>query len=414
MNDKLLYTSIEQANEVLDFYEHFLLRSPYIMYIAVVEVNNKNRQGYGLEIGINKEGDGIVQIDYKITAIDAYLGKFDKNRVPALLPVPSEFYHRIRNYVQKEKDFPIDNQEIYSFIQINTSIIEIEKTSIPVKNEFTTSDNIKINPYSSFVKSTSNIHRESENISEYGSWFKYPYGSQPIISENKNKGTLGGIFKLLQYPNSLFGITNWHIFSGAKMNLGEDVFSPNEKSIGTLFWMAVDTYKEVAFIKFNEQTSCEILSRYKLKKWAITQPKIGMPVYQNGHGSYSGGNHDSQNTKHIHSTNTTIRIEYSSGQKIFKRQLLIENISTDGDSGALLITKENNKEKVTGLIFSLTNLRKRLNNGKLVRYSVANNINFIFNTPFCQKQEVFNVIQNDIVTTTLIDYFRLDNFKLLN
>ncbi|WP_106792346.1 hypothetical protein [Aquimarina sp. Aq78] len=412
MNDNLLYTSIEQANEVLDFYEHFLLRSPYIMYIAVVEVNKKNRRGYGLEIGINKEGDGIVQIDYNITAIDAYLGKFDKNKVPALLPVPSEFYHRIRNYVQKEIDYPINNQEAYSLIQTNTSIIE--KISIPVKNQFVTSDNIKLSQYSSFVKSAQSTQEEFENISEYGSWFKYPYGSQPIISEGQNEGTLGGIFKLLQYPDSLFGITNWHIFSGSKMNLGEDVFCPNGKSIGTLFWTAVDTYKEVAFIKFNKKTSCEILSRYKLKKWAITQPKIGMSVYQNGYGSYSGSNHCSQNYTCIHSINTTIRIQYSSGQKIFKRQLLIEDISTDGDSGALLISKENQEEKVVGLIFSLTSLRKRLHNGKLVRYSVANDINFIFNKPFCQKQEVFNEIQNNIITTTLIDHFTLDNFKLLN
>jgi hypothetical protein len=74
-------------------------------------------------------------------------------------------------------------------------------------------------------------------------------------------------------------------------------------------------------------------------------------------------------TKKVRSLNAMVRIKdaYLNSQKrIFKRQLLLKQISLSGDSGSLLIDADTNK--AIGLIHS----------GDNTHISIANNIDHIF------------------------------------
>ncbi|WP_459212929.1 hypothetical protein [Aquimarina rhabdastrellae] len=223
-------------------------------------------------------------------------------------------------------------------------------------------------------------------------------GGISISHENSGSvGTLGGLFKLNDYPNTLFGITNWHVASGAGIDLGKKIIHPafstfnSSKSVpnyicGQLSWHCLDDYREAAIIQFYdlketqfEKTSSTNTCGYAIK--SIEKPSFDSKVKICGYKSGCNKNDNECTPYSIHSTNATIKVHNSNYGNasngyndtiLFKKQILVKDISTDGDSGSLLVNEQNN---AIGLIFAKTTTVKNIAN-----ICVANNINTIFNS----------------------------------
>ncbi|WP_160114510.1 hypothetical protein [Aquimarina sp. AU474] len=371
-----------QANRVLEHYENYLMRSIYVKYLAVVKsVTYPDR--YTIEIGVT--GVGKVELDENIDVQRAYEGRFPENKIPKLLPIPPK---------NKNKIIPRDTK-IITVDEIKT--LDVEDKNIFEKGIFTEIINPNIN---------------------YKDWFSFPYGAQPIYSKNqKDKGTLGAVFRLKDFPDELFGISNWHVISGKTSNLGDKVYDSDSNKIGSLFWHSFDIYREVAFVKFDPKIAEKMIKTYNLSckpELMITRPKLNMNVQQLGQATSLNNNRTPKRST-IHSLNATIRIsdsdDYDNGRKIFKKQLLIKHFSRPGDSGALVHTIKGKKTKAIGSIFALT--PKLLNvfdsNDQVIQYTVANNIFYIFNKLFDQKQEVYIGIEDGIIKTKLVNQFKINN-----
>jgi len=101
------------------------------------------------------------------------------------------------------------------------------------------------------------------------------------------------------------------------------------------------------------------------------------------------------------------------GLKIYKNQTLIENYATDGDSGSLVLNNKRRQLRAIGLNFGRTFERNILGTSEIKTFTVANDINNIFNKYFNEKQEVLDLsdsIEPGLVNTTLVSIFKIDNF----
>lgn len=427
MLESNFYNTESDANEVLDYYENLILRSKHVLYIAVV----KKQEIYQIEIGIS-ESNSVKIID--IDPQDAYFGNFPPNEIPEYLPIPSQFKFILQEYYKLSNNNikTNENTRLYSSIFKNASI-RIEKKDF---KKSSTSEDLK-SLESTDIKSSENKETIIKLNSERNKdpWFvNYPYGGQPIKYHLGGTGTLGAIFKLMEFPGKLFGISNWHVLVGSKKLLGKDIFSPEKASLnnkktkrGHLFWSGLNINIEAAFMEFNGDIK-NIIDKYQAKSdytnWVLGQPKIGMLVNHKGYGTGNGKEENSTektiNPK-IYSVNATVRIDISNykennGKKIFKNQILIkERNTTNGDSGSLVIVNDKGEPKVVGLNFAGINgfiSDETINKNDLeFKYSVANNLNLIFNTKFSNKQEVFLLNDQNKIYTTLINQFTLDNSK---
>lgn len=380
------YTSEKIANEVLEYYERFLLRCEHIIYIAVVNGTNNN---YSLEIGIKYIGYNYtpeipnsekVHLDSNLSDIDIYLGKFKDNTIPTSFPIPSVFEAEIKEqYIRLEPDYErkdLDKIKSSKSLKINVSVVKNNK------KEAVNIENIKRKK----IKNDRSIKIESLN----------------------KKATLGAIFKILEFPNDLFGITNQHLFEYENAKLGDPVWNGNKQElIGNLFWMADDIYREVAIIKMNN----EFKERYESSRYSpllISKPKIGMKVFHNGITNYF-----KNPISEIISNNATVRIkdnEDNDGWALYKKQILISDNTVPGDSGSFVL---NNKNEVVGLNFAKTHPRKVvLGLVEEREFSVANNINMILNYKFQNMQEIFikNTKDLKMTVTSLTNEFRTENY----
>ena len=400
-----VYPSLEQANEVLDYYENYLLKCPHIIYIAVVAKN----QGYGLDIGINyKHKDKVKLRD--IDEFKVYFGLFSSDEIPEYFPVPSEFKYKLRNFL---------NFNMNTFGQFFDRInFDITPQTFDTKDLKSLEQNIlnSFNTGSSTLKVERDIIFTQARIDkQHRSTKSTTRRSFSILNKKGTKATLGGVFTLLEFPNDFFGITNQHLFDYDGAKLGDPVYDRGKKTqIGSLFWVADDRYREVAFIKM-----CPTIDNSYFETngtFLIEQPQIGMKVTHNGFATFPD-NFCNQYKSEILSCNTTIRhIDENVPEKwkIYKNQLLIDHNTTYGDSGSIVITENDLKQrKIVGLNFGVTIERVVYNTEKdkneIKSFSIANNINQIFNIDFKIKQEIFVKNIDGFTQTSLLNTFKLNN-----
>ncbi|WP_452601645.1 hypothetical protein [Pontimicrobium sp. MEBiC06410] len=379
------YATEAHATEALEYYENLLMRSIDVFYVAVVKKSCDN-ECYGLEIGIMSNYEN-VHIDKFITQERAFNHDFPQNSIPEYLPIPS-IYSKGSEYVSQNILTDKEFKNLFS------------NTRSTVQTELVTFDGIDINI---------DPNKQEEILLEEKDWYSYDYGRQPIKTLNGCTGTLGGFFELDEFPNSLFGISNWHILT-VERDLGVSVYSNNGEKIGEAFWQQLNIYSESAFLKFTPEVSKKLKCKYKNSLWSLGTPKIGDMVFHKGYGSYRINNLLNKRSK-IHSNNATIKTycdAFENNMRIFKNQLLIKNFSEDGDSGALVITEREGEIKKTavGLLFAVRN-SKPINSSEYTSISVANNLNFIFNKRFHEKQEVFIEITENLKKTYLTNQFTL-------
>ena len=396
-----VFQSEDEANEVLEYYENILLRCQDIIYLAVVEKPLEKQMCYGLEIGIKYSAkDKVKAMD--ILPLNTYYGDFAIHEIPRFFPVPSVAKKDIDEGRTIAQDPEIE--ESPSTKDDNIKIIKNDEKDIKgwiakwVKDKKEQTD-------PNGIPSESNTPTTPNSLS--------------IKSIHKKTGTLGGVFKLDEFPDSYFGITNQHIFSDPNTKLGDDVTDEGgETIIGKLFWTANDIRKDVAFVKLNEEFSDEYLK--EKEAISISKPKIDTHVYHNGFETHGGSSNRTTSTAKIHSINATVRIhkpDEPQRWKIYKNQILIENYSTDGDSGSLVLNNEGNEIRALGLNFGRTFERSIFGTRDNKGFSVANCIDNIFNKDFNEKQEVFDKKYSDTpgqennkqVNTTLMSIFKTDN-----
>jgi len=412
------YPTMEEADRALEHYENFLLRSELVHYVAVVE-NSLKKGTYKLEIGVRDTTR--IKVDTTISPKNAYSGDFGDSLIPKYMPIPPKLK------IQRSKSL----QELLSlgFISKKESI----EPNISLTSQFVIQE-----PNSKKLNSLTNwnsdigertwieplVDRKNKNQSKEASHqsssisFKENTPSFPIMSAHL-KGTLGGLFELEDFPEELFGISNWHVISAYNYYGTTLCVNYNSSKIcGELFWSSLDKYREVAFVKFNKKTTKSFMETPESEKWGITGPEINMEVKHNG--KKSGGQYKSSR---IHSVNATVKIvdgSFKNRKQIFKKQLLIEKFSEDGDSGGLVYREikveksKKIKKEVVGLIFGRTIYSYAIEENEVSKsYTVANNINMIFNTNFSHEQEVFRTLnpKTKSINTVLINQFKLKKNK---
>lgn len=351
------YNTEKQAIEVLNHYQKYLLRSDLIHFLAIVY--NPNSKLYEIAIGTKKSDRSRLELK-NIPPLDVYDGKFSKHQIPYFLPVPSDI---------SNKSGPRDIKSV-----VNTNILAFSEES----------DSLSI-PSSS---------RKS--------WLELPMGALPV-SRNSNgdqMGTLGGIFELEEYPDELFGISNWHVICGTSGELGDPIYAPLDdsiyKEIGHLFWKSLDDYREAAFVIFNKKTRKILLDKFeneKIKK--ISNAQYNQSIYQRGMSSHI--DNDETIGSNVYSNYGIIRLKSTwlpNKKKTFYKQLFIKKFTTDGDSGSIAfdISNDNMEKTILGLNFSALNtplfkFNDFENNSIYLTFS--NNITLIFNHTFEKHQTVF-------------------------
>ncbi|AUP81018.1 hypothetical protein [Flavivirga eckloniae] len=420
------YMSQKEANEVLEFYENRLMSIDDVTYAAVVENTVKTSSGeenFGYKLEIGTSSKEIVIIDSSIKPFNAYIGNWGENKIPEYLPVPSE-YRQYLNYSYKIKSKKNSNYNLK--IKNNRFSSQVYVKKIEFRDyEYKKQSNLN-NRVNDPLLHTTNGTNESD-INTDKKWIDYALGGQPIKTESGNPGTLGGVFQLLEFPNKLFGISNWHVIAGKTALLGQDTYSYGDNVVrGELFWHNMDIEREVGFISFNNETVKEYRLKYGENNlmWTVEAPKIGMPVFQNGYGR--GKNKSVENEGKIISINATIKNRdplFPNKIKIFRHQLLIERIHNGGDSGALVFKKKNDDMPpvAIGLLFAEEAqwIAVDPDSQSTTRcFSVANNLSRIFNYSFPLKQEVYKRTEtgptfNGDIHTSLIDRFTLsENLNL--
>lgn len=392
---RINHATEENAIEALEYYESLLMRSLDVIYVAVVKENSCYHECYKLEIAVSSDR---VDFDSSITPTMAINRDFKEHQIPIDLPIPSQFMQAVYN-----KEHIIDSSE--SFYTYGSIIVE--KIKLDEEESLKTSKSF----YDSYSK-----NKRSNNLS-LKNWLKIPYGSQPIYSD-KSEGTLGGCFTLKEFPDKILGITTWHSFSNNEV-LGEKIYldESNLIEIGKSFWKKINLFYEVGFIELDIKVIDKIFSKCINKsKWRIGKPKIGAVVKRQGYGSYIAMKGVKQSNifeiPKIFSTNATVRVyqnNYENQHKIFKNQILIQDLSTDGDSGAILVSENKNKtkQKAIGIMFSNLGVFEPGGNvNTYKRVTVASNLKKIFSEI---KQEVF-IEKNDLGIKTRL----LNNFKIKN
>lgn len=168
----------------------------------------------------------------------------------------------------------------------------------------------------------------------------------------KGPGTLGCLVQL-KTDNTIYALSNWHVFVNSNGILGDKIMHPSryhgghshKDTIGHLVWYRLDYYMDAALAQMD--TNIDALGgnlNFDSLKNPIT-PKIGMEVTKTGA-----------------STQTTVGTvvaflssvavnhpEYPSGRRVFRDQIKCKLEADSGDSGAVITTPEGH---VLGLLFA--------------------------------------------------------------
>ncbi|WP_108807806.1 hypothetical protein [Aquimarina spinulae] len=351
------YIKESSANKALKYWGNFIIQSKNVHYVAVIK---KNRFLYSLEIGKKKNKSFNIN-EYLTVNINDLNSKEIKNLYKTA-PITLKRAFRVKalkkvNYLKNIK-FAIKTRETSKFI--------VEDPVLKINKDFNENENQNRN--------------------------RVLQGGIKICNLKMFTGTLGGIFTLKDFPNSYFGISNWHVLAEG-VKLGSAIIQPRslgyrtqqevkKHQCGNLFWGSLDRKKEAAFVHFNKSNIEFIKSHnscgYKLSG-KIAKPILGELVTKCGSKTGCNGNDRLCGFKTLYSTNAIIKIDDArySDNPIFENQLLIENFSNSGDSGSLIVNK---KKDVIGLLFAGT-----INNSN---FSVANDINNIFNKRFNISQNI--------------------------
>lgn len=189
----------------------------------------------------------------------------------------------------------------------------------------------------------------------------------------KSSGTIGAIVKF-KNKKELFILTNSHVITGFTEINNRIITQPFEGNCTNGFEVKHVIAKGTKYRVFNETLDvafAEILQNdlvieskileHNLPN-GITVPTIGMEIKKIGATTgFTEGK--------IKSTNAYIRIDknkLNTNFSILKNQLLLSNMSSDGDSGSIIVEKENGN--AVGLLIG----------GDNKNYSIANNIDYIF------------------------------------
>ena len=368
------------GERVLDYYEHMFFRSPHVIYAALVQKTLGHQAFFQLEIGVNSNSIKIEDWDPKSTLnLD-----FPENIIPRHLLMLDPMSFGPFYYDTESTPFSIQNIDdtvIKNTNSLLTSIVYLTGDPVPT------------------------IHKEIKEID----WINQPIGSQYICDKRRKlTGTLGSFFYLEEAPDTLFGISNWHVCGARKSKIGDPVFmgKPKDKlgELGKLYWFEIDTNKEVAFIKINDNLHRDLITMYcdDFPILKLGSPEVGQLVYHRGAGSRNGNTEFMKSS--IHSINATIKIystRYGNSFRIFKNQILVNTpFSEDGDSGAILFSKPEINSQAVGLIFASPYVFKIAGKNVSTKFTVANHLSNIFNSN--EKSVVYNQHLNNIIHTNLL------------
>lgn len=320
-----------QANKLLSPLSNYLFdNNSTVVHLAVIMLMNDN--GFAIEIGYNGNDSSAIE---KI----------------------------VESFLEKESiDFPINENDI------------------KLREEI---------PYVSLLEGC------DEHPNPFKDKVQSPNGGCSIINNllpDTYSGTMGATFKLKNHEGNFF-ISNYHVLTrikskSSKSKRFETILHPSKADshdiyidynpIGNLFWYNMDENMDAAIGKASCPNSVSggirCIEGFRIK--GVREPEIDMEVKKCGRstGLTNGV---------VTSINCTVRIkdirfsEYPNSSKIFKNQILTDCMASGGDSGSILINKEDNK--AIGLTFA----------GNKINTSYHNNLNQIFNSK--------NVICNRII-----------------
>ncbi len=357
--------SFSEAKITLDTFAYKILwtNKPYD-YVAI---RKSKKFGYIFEIGYENYSPRTqrrLKMSFNISELNR--GILNSNEIPIPLFRPNSC--RSRKYFSQQK---------FS-----------EKT---IKVRFKAYDNEKINfskPFNS--KQTPKTNKTSKRK-------KFVIQPGIKIGSSVPDGSLGFIFKIDGYNNYIFGLSNSHVLNpdGKEIKSGIKTYisgSPNSKTIevGKVFWDEYSDEKDAAICVFNKEVEnkIELNSKCNDNFTGISYPKFNEKVGLCGTHYFKPN--DPDNSKKIYSIDAYVRVENGNNKKIYCNQILVDSLSTNSDSGSILFNKDN---KIIGLVIGTTSTKS----GE-INFTVANNINLLFNHLFKKKKTVFvnNKLLSDI------------------
>jgi hypothetical protein len=357
--------SLDEANIAQEYYRKYFLKRNEVDYVAVVKHTDPNKQ-YAIEIGKKNGTARRVNVRGKKRKLKGF---FNNNYIPHRLPIPNSFENsasrrkKFRNDFYSDKFIDVREEAPGNFVTHNV-VSKYQSTKIEKNQEATTKNDLPK------IKAGNSISRHLLRA-----------------------GTLGGIFELEDFPKMYFGISNWHVLSDEfghdeernVISPGGDFTSRNvntEKKIGTLFWKSIHDYREAAFVKIDEIHHNRLSDTndcgYSLSG-EIDTAKIGDLVKKCGNATGCNGVNGFSKNFMVYSVNASVKVNGSSfSERVFHNQILVPLFSENGDSGSIVV---NEKYNVIGLLFA------RSDGGR--GYSVVNDINYIFNREFNEKQTIY-------------------------
>lgn len=317
-----------EVDRIIDgLYKKLFEKNQNLIYLASVPLNetNPDPNEYYIENGVSSKNGLMIS---KIPVIKGTDGKYT---------VPKIFYDRINSQIPYIKN-PID------------------------ENSETPSKDVIVNPFS--LQGCNNMLRCIKSGMNIGHHNSAHLG-----------GTIGGFFRI-EESDSIYMISNFHVLSGRVRVRNRLICQPSEnlsggfriKNIIGVFRYGI--FKDYVDVGFAKVLAKDIVSSGT--NLGLPSPKglyNGLDYKLDGKSVYLVGSNSGLRKGHIRSTNSYVRFKRHPNDlnyHIFKKQLLLPNMSTGGDSGSLIILKET-KEAI-GLLFG----------GDSINYSVANNLKFIF------------------------------------
>ncbi len=180
-------------------------------------------------------------------------------------------------------------------------------------------------------------------------------------------GTLGAAFKI-KNNNNVFILSNWHVMSGPSGVIGDNILQPSPHDGGTnpsdtiakLYWRGLNQHIDAAIARAISPNN--ILKRHTKcfgPLGNLQTAQINMKVKKCGRSTR-------QTFGKVVSTNASgwVSGNYPNGKFFFTNQIMTSKMSTDGDSGSLLVNQSNNN--VVGLLFADN-----------PTYSIANHIKYV-------------------------------------
>ncbi len=327
----------KHANEILDLYQKILVKNKNISYMAVVPIidsDNNLTEDFTIEVGVlNKKHQIDLNDKFDIEKnIDNYLSKRGMPENLSMYDITNTILEN--GLVPKKLIIPSDSYEID--LSINTIEVKI-----------VTSDELKtqtFNDYKRPVKGGCSI-------------MNYKYNAP---------GTLGAMVKI-KNSSELFFISNWHVLTGSIGRNGDHILQPSKydyglhpkHSIGTLYWSKLDVHLDIALAKVTNKKNIKSGTRCFGEINGIEKAKVNIEVKKCGRTTRL-------TNKKVKSVNAAVNIGgYPGGKRCFFNQILIENMTKEGDSGSIVCNSENNK--AIGIIIG----------GDKRTISIANDINKI-------------------------------------